>query len=262
MNLYQILAISPEATPEEIKRGYRRLVRQCHPDVAGSDGNDRFRQIQAAYEILSDANERRKYDLSLGLGRSPRTAIPYRPPQRQVKPTPAPPKPAAVKPKPAQSPTATPRAAASGYRSNGNGSAKAGSQRQRGHGTGAQAAERPPQKPRPAPPPPRQTPAIESYEQGARAVQQALLQHKYALASELAEQLVAHYPKRFQAQRLFVKAYHLRGNEMLYYKQYDLAEIYLYEALKTATAHNPDLVAVIRQDLERADINRKELGVS
>ena len=84
MNYYQVLDIPPDASPEDIKRAYRRLARKHHPDVAGAESGDRFHQVQSAYEILSDPGERRKYDLSVGWGRSPRTAIPYRPARAQA----------------------------------------------------------------------------------------------------------------------------------------------------------------------------------
>jgi molecular chaperone DnaJ len=63
-DLYDILGVSRDATDEDIKRAYRRLARQLHPDVNGEDGaEERFKEVTAAYEILSDPQKRRQYDL-------------------------------------------------------------------------------------------------------------------------------------------------------------------------------------------------------
>ena len=95
-----------------------------------------------------------------------------------------------------------------------------------------------------------------------KSLKEALRSNRYSLATEIADVLATHYSDRPQTMRLFVKAYHLRGNEMLYYKRYELAEIYLYEALKTAYSHYPELVETIQSDLERTDTNRRELGMT
>ncbi|KAF4730405.1 DnaJ- protein scj1 [Perkinsus olseni] len=58
---YRILEVSPEATGAEIKRAYRRLSLKNHPDKGGDE--DLFQQISQAYEVLSDPNKRRVYDL-------------------------------------------------------------------------------------------------------------------------------------------------------------------------------------------------------
>ena len=92
-----------------------------------------------------------------------------------------------------------------------------------------------------------------------RSLKEALRDNRFSVATEIADRLAAYYPNRPPAMQLFVKAYHLRGNEMLYYKRYELAEIYLYEALKTAHAHYPELVNTIQSDLDRLDANRREL---
>ena len=61
---YAILGVSRTATEKEIKAAYRRLARQHHPDV--NPGNKaaeaRFKEINAAYEVLSDPDKRKKYD--------------------------------------------------------------------------------------------------------------------------------------------------------------------------------------------------------
>jgi len=58
---YDILGVVQTATHDEIKRAYRRLVFQHHPDT-GNGNPDGFRQIQEAYKLLSDPKKRAKYD--------------------------------------------------------------------------------------------------------------------------------------------------------------------------------------------------------
>lgn len=64
-DLYGVLGVSQDATGEEIKRAYRRLARELHPDVKPEDpdAERRFKQVTAAYETLSDPARRRQYDL-------------------------------------------------------------------------------------------------------------------------------------------------------------------------------------------------------
>lgn len=60
---YQILDISPSATTDLIKTAYRKKAAQYHPDKNQSpDAPTRFREIQEAYEVLSDAARRKAYD--------------------------------------------------------------------------------------------------------------------------------------------------------------------------------------------------------
>ena len=62
---YEILGVGREATTDEIKRAYRRLARQHHPDVNNGSGEaeDTFKRISEAYAVLSDDDKRRRYDL-------------------------------------------------------------------------------------------------------------------------------------------------------------------------------------------------------
>jgi molecular chaperone DnaJ len=61
---YATLGVRKEATPEEIKRAYRRLARQLHPDVnPDEETQERFKDVTAAYEVLSDASKRQVYDM-------------------------------------------------------------------------------------------------------------------------------------------------------------------------------------------------------
>lgn len=61
---YQVLGIDRGASPDEIKRAYRKLARRYHPDVTGDDprATERFKELTDAYEVLSDPKRRRTYD--------------------------------------------------------------------------------------------------------------------------------------------------------------------------------------------------------
>jgi curved DNA-binding protein len=61
---YQTLGVARSADAKEIRRAYRKLARQCHPDVNPGDksSEERFKDINEAYEVLSDAEKRKKYD--------------------------------------------------------------------------------------------------------------------------------------------------------------------------------------------------------
>jgi len=63
MNPYEILGVSPNASNEEIKSAYRKLVKQHHPDVTeGENSESKIRLINEAYDILSDPLRRQVYD--------------------------------------------------------------------------------------------------------------------------------------------------------------------------------------------------------
>lgn len=60
---YKILGVSRTATPEEIKRAYRKLAREYHPDRNKAKGaEDKFKEVNEANEVLSDAQKRKAYD--------------------------------------------------------------------------------------------------------------------------------------------------------------------------------------------------------
>ncbi len=60
---YQTLGVPRDATPEQIKKAYRRLAMKYHPDVADTpDAAEKFKQVGEAYEVLHDPNKRSLYD--------------------------------------------------------------------------------------------------------------------------------------------------------------------------------------------------------
>jgi len=71
-DLYAVLGVAHDATDDEIRRAYRRLARELHPDVNGDpDAEQRFKQVTAAYQTLSDPAKRRQYDIFGSQGGSP-----------------------------------------------------------------------------------------------------------------------------------------------------------------------------------------------
>ncbi len=63
---YKILGLTPDASPDEIRRTYRQLVKQLHPDVSDAPGSTkRFSEIDEAYDVLGNAQAKWEYDRSI-----------------------------------------------------------------------------------------------------------------------------------------------------------------------------------------------------
>ncbi|MFA7297567.1 MAG: DnaJ domain-containing protein, partial [Dehalococcoidia bacterium] len=63
-DLYSVLGVKRDASDKEIRQAFRRLARQYHPDVnpGNAAAEARFKEINAAYEVLNDPDNRKKYD--------------------------------------------------------------------------------------------------------------------------------------------------------------------------------------------------------
>jgi molecular chaperone DnaJ len=62
-DLYEVLGVARDASPDDIRRAYRKLAREHHPDVnEDAQAEERFKEIAGAYEILSDPQKRQQYD--------------------------------------------------------------------------------------------------------------------------------------------------------------------------------------------------------
>jgi len=63
-NFYETLGVSRTASDKDIRSAYRKLARKLHPDVNPNDkaSEERFKEVNAAYDVLSDADKRKKYD--------------------------------------------------------------------------------------------------------------------------------------------------------------------------------------------------------
>src|ERR1700742_4096858 len=75
---YEILGVTRGADADEVKRAYRKMARKFHPDVSKErNAEEKFKEVQEAYEVLRDADKRAAYDQ---LGRDFRNGQQFRPP--------------------------------------------------------------------------------------------------------------------------------------------------------------------------------------
>ncbi|CAN5377828.1 molecular chaperone DnaJ [soil metagenome] len=66
---YEVLGVDKTASPDEIKKAYRRLARELHPDVnSAPEASERFKDVTHAYDVLSDPRQREQYDLGPNQG--------------------------------------------------------------------------------------------------------------------------------------------------------------------------------------------------
>ena len=61
---YEVLGVKPDASPDDIRKAYRKLAKELHPDInpGKPEAEARFKEVTAAHDLLSDADKRARYD--------------------------------------------------------------------------------------------------------------------------------------------------------------------------------------------------------
>ena len=81
---YETLGVARDAAPDEIKKAFRRLARETHPDANPGDekAEERFKDVAAAYDVLGDEAKRKEYDEVRAMG--PMAGMPLRVNRRPI----------------------------------------------------------------------------------------------------------------------------------------------------------------------------------
>ena len=62
---YKILGVDHDASEDDIRKAYRKMSRKYHPDIAGPEFEDKFKEVNAAYDVLSNPEKRRMVDMGV-----------------------------------------------------------------------------------------------------------------------------------------------------------------------------------------------------
>lgn len=62
---YKVLGVDHNASDDEIRKAYRKMSRKYHPDIAGAEFEEKFKEVNAAYDVLSNPEKRRMVDMGV-----------------------------------------------------------------------------------------------------------------------------------------------------------------------------------------------------